>query len=58
MTKRKHESSCERNPKHKPYGAKGTIPYCNAHDCHMNYDVSKKAERQKAKLEIKKEKVK
>lgn len=51
---KKFETSCHRKPKHKPYGRKGTNPYCNAHDQHMNYNVNKKTERQKSKLQIKK----
>jgi hypothetical protein len=55
MPKRRHESKCDHEPKRRPYGTKGTNPYCTAHDCHTNYSVSKKAERHKAKLEIKRE---
>lgn len=50
--KRKHESRCERHPKRKPYGTKGTNPYCWPHDQHMTYTVSKGSERQRAKREI------
>lgn len=39
----------------KPYGTKGTNPYCTVHDCHSNYSVSKSSERQKAKKTIKNE---
>jgi hypothetical protein len=44
-----------RQPKHKPYGTKGTDPYCRPHDMCMVYSVSKKSIRFKAKQEIKKE---
>jgi hypothetical protein len=53
--KRKHESRCTKDPKHMPYGTKGTNPYCYAHDQHMNYCISKKSERAKAKRAIDKE---
>lgn len=46
-------SGCKK-PKRKPYGTKGTDPYCRPHDCHMVYTVSKKGERAKAKREIEK----
>lgn len=44
-----------RHPKSKPYGTKGTNPYCDPHDQCQVYTVSKKAERSKAKKEISKE---
>ena len=44
-----------RHPKSKPYGTKGTEPYCLPHDQCRVYAVSKKSVRSKAKREIKKE---
>lgn len=44
-----------RHPKHKPYGAKGTEPYCGPHDCCTVYNVSKRSIRNQAKKEIEKE---
>jgi hypothetical protein len=52
---KKYEGRCDKSPKKKPYGTKGTNPYCNSHDCHSTYGVSKSSERQKAKIAIKKE---
>jgi len=43
-----------RKPKHMPYGTTGTNPFCHPHDSCMTYDVSKRAERRKAKEAIKK----
>jgi hypothetical protein len=36
----------------KPYGAKGTNPYCGKCDRDYRYDVSKSSERRKAKSDI------
>lgn len=55
MSKRKHESKCDSPPKRRPYGTQGTDPYCSAHDQHMIYRVSKKAERHRAKLKAREE---
>lgn len=50
--------TCNGNPKKhtpRPYGAKGTNPYCNNCDKDYVYSVSKSSERRKAKKLIKKQ---
>ena len=51
----KHERKHRRNRRHKPYGLTGTDPYCRTCDIWSQDRVCKKAERQKAKRQIKKE---
>ena len=61
--KRKHCSKCPTcsgqlaSNKHtpRPYGAKGTNPYCGRCDRDYVYDVSKTSERMKSKEQIRKE---
>ena len=53
MSNRKRKTC--RHPKSKPYGAKGTEPYCKPHDTCRVYSVNNKVIRQKTKLKIKKE---
>lgn len=54
-SERKKKKKLCRHPKTKPYGTTGTIPYCRPHDQCMVYDVSKGAERARAKKEVKEE---
>jgi hypothetical protein len=44
-----------KNQKRKPYGTKGTDPYCRPHDQCMVYVASKKSERAKARKKIREE---
>lgn len=61
MGKRKHESKCPtcsgqyKSRTKRPYGAKGTNPYCSTCDVDYTYSVSKKSERNKAKKDINKQ---
>jgi hypothetical protein len=61
--KRKHSSKCltcsgqlarKKSPS-KPYGTKGTNPYCYKCDMDYVYDVSKSSERMKSKKKIRRE---